>query len=324
MPTPHVNAGEDEKRTSVRLERFIRSASLELNVSALDRLPPVTDQPPEEAARVRIADPSQLTVAEIEALFSGFGSRFGMVAFETGHTVFSGQHPLCRMGAQLRDVIPSRWPVFSSSDEVDGTTKIRDVADPNLKSRSLSSQAMAAHQDGWLSLRGKPGILAVTGLWAENAPVESAATFSQNMLRLALELLRSDEAAFAALLADDAVSIVGRSGEIAAISPVLFLGPGNRTQTFYRGSNDEYQVIPGTNDPANRRAVDFLNCFVSPGANGSVFSRLDRPGRGLLLNNRHCVHGRTRFTDGEAPGQKRVIASKWWASDDEHRTLVWD
>jgi hypothetical protein len=223
------------------------------------------------------------------------------------------------MGSQLREVIPAKWPVQNSSDGQDGTTKIRDVGAANQQSRSLTNQAMAAHQDGWLSMRG---VLAVTGLWADSVPVERAATYSQNIVRLSLDLRRTDEEAFMRLFAEDAVKVVDRSGEAVAVSAVLFLENG-RTQAFFRASNDEYDVVPGADDHATGRAIEFLNAHTSFGANGSVFTYLDRRGRGLLLNNHHCIHGRTAFLDGEAQQQKRVIASKWWASDDQYRDVVW-
>jgi len=307
---------------SARVERFIVQMARELRVVDLTSLPIVSDQPPLEAVRVSIEDPSRLTLRETSALAAGFNGRFAMVAFECRDTEFHGAHPLTLIGEQLREFIPTRWGVISAPFEPDGTTKIRDVGDPNPPSRTLTSEAMAAHQDGWLSLRSKPGVIAVTGLWADTVGIEPAATFSQNTLRLSLELLKSDEAAFAALFADDAVKIVDRSGKVAVIAPVLTIGPGGGPQVFFRGRNDEYDVLPGANDAATRRAIEFLSAFTSFGSNGSVFTHLDRRGRGLLLNNRHCIHGRTAFRDGAAPHQKRVIASKWWTSDDD-QALVW-
>ena len=309
---------------SDRAASFLAIASRELQVADLKLLPSISDQPPVEAERVVIVDPSRLTAAEMIALIKGFNSRFAMVAFECRHTEFDGDHPLLMIGSQLRGALPTNWPVYSSSCEADGTTKIRNIEKAKQPSRSLTNQAMAAHQDGWLSLQGfERGVLAVTGLCAENGGVEVAATFSQNIVRLSLELWRTDQEAFIALFADDAVKIVDRYGKVMALSSVLSVIHG-RIQAFFRERNDEYEVFPGKDGKDILRAIEFLNAHASFGSNGSVFTYMDRRGRGLLLNNRHCVHGRTAFKDGEAQHQKRIIASKWWASDDEHRNLVWD
>ncbi|PDP87143.1 hypothetical protein CQJ94_13365 [Glycomyces fuscus] len=244
-----------------------------------------------------------------------------MVAFECRRTApDDGVHPLARIGEQLRDHIPARWPVTNRSDGPDGTTKIHDTGTPQ-DSRSLTSLGMAAHQDGWLSLRG---VLSVTGLWADSAPLHAASTYGQNIVRLALDLRSRDEEAFTSLFADDAVTIRRtRDGAVVAVSPVLYTKNG-WTYSFFREPNDEYEVTSGSHDPAAARAVDFLVSRSHFGANGSAFTRLDRPGRGLIFNNRHCIHGRTSFTDDRSSGRKRVIASKWWICDPEYRSLVWD
>jgi hypothetical protein len=67
--------------------------------------------------------------------------------------------------------------------------------------------------------------------------------------------------------------------------------------------------------------VGFLIEHTRPGAPGSTYTRLDRPGRGFLLDNHQCVHGRTAFVDAE--GQKRVIASKWWTGEDRYKHIRW-
>jgi hypothetical protein len=287
-------------------------------------LPRVTECPPVEAERVMINDPSRPSAAELATLARVFRSRFALVAFECNRTDVEGGHPLVMIGEHLSQLIPTKWPVASSPAKRRQITEIRDVGVTGQSSRSLTSEAMAAHQDGWLSLRGEDrGALAVTGLWADSTPVESAATFSQNIVLLALDLWRQDEAAFASLFADDSVKIVDRSGKAMALSPVLFLKFGV-LHSFYRGHNDEFDVMPGGSDPANARAIEFLNAHSAFGSNGTAFTHLDRRGRGLLLNNRHCIHGRTAFRDGAAADQKRVIASKWWASHDEHRDLIWE
>lgn len=308
-----------------RSTAFLAVLARELGVRHLEALARSTDQPAIEATRVTIADPSQPTESEVAELANGFNSRFAMVAFECHSLERQRAHPLLQIGSHLKGRIPTTWPVLSSPPHPDGTTKIRDIGRAGQVSRSLTNQAMAAHQDGWLSMRGKePGILAVTGLCADSVGVASAATFSQNIVRLALDLWHSDERAFASLFADEAVTIVDRAGTIVAAGPVLAVTTRGRTQAFFRERNDEYDVRPGTNDAANAAAIEFLNAHASFGAAGSTFTYLDRPGRGLLLNNRHCIHGRTPFRDGDGPDQKRVIASKWWATDDEYQDLVWE
>jgi hypothetical protein len=312
-----------EESLSTRSAGFLATAARQLRVADLSSLTFIVDQPPVEAERVFIDDPCQPTPCEISALANGFNSRFAMVAFECRRTEFDGDHPLLKLGWHLREVIAAKWPVRSSPNGPDCTTKIQDIGAMNQPSRSLTSQPMAAHQDGWLSLRDtERGVLAVTGLWTDSAAVECAATFSQNIVRLSLDLWRTDEEAFVALFAEDAVKIVDRAGVVVALSPVLSVNKG-RIHAFFRGRDDEYDVLPGSNAKANARAIDFLNAYTSFGSGGSAFTYLDRRGRGLLLNNRQCIHGRTAFRDGDEPAQKRVIAAKWWTSDDDYKDLVW-
>jgi hypothetical protein len=309
---------------SDRATAFLEVARRELWLDDLDDPPPVSELPAVEAERVLIADPAQPTEEEREALSRAFRSRFAMAAFECVKTQVEGDHPLVLLGAGLYPLLPTKWPIARSPERRSVVTEIRDIGVANQGSRSLTNEAMAAHQDGWLSLHDEDrGALAVTSLWADSVPEESAATFSQNIVLLALDLRQRDPAAFVSLFADDAVRIVDRAGETAAQSPVLFLKRGV-LHSFYRGANDEYDVRPGGNEPAATRAIEFLNSHTGFGANGSIYTRLDRAGRGLFLNNRYCVHGRTAFRDGNTPQNKRIIASKWWASHDEDRDLSWE
>ncbi|MFD0772356.1 hypothetical protein ACFQZ2_00275 [Streptomonospora algeriensis] len=300
---------------------FLKALQKEWRTEDLDSLPGSAGEPAAELPRVKIADPAALTEDEIDALGEAFGSRFGMVAFECERTTSAdGVHPLVRLGEQIRDVVPTRWAITNPSDGPDGTVKIHDVGTPQT-SRSLTSLGMAAHQDGWLSMRG---VLSVTGLWTDEAPLRAACTYGQNIVRLALDLRREDEEAFQSLFMDDAVTVRRlMDGAVVATSPVLYSKNG-WTYSFFREPNDEYEIASGSQSAAASRAVDFLVSRSYFGSEGSAYTKLDRPGRGLIFNNRHCVHGRTAFTDDDPAGKKRIIASKWWVSDPEYRTLVWE
>jgi hypothetical protein len=306
-----------DARRAVGAEEFLAVASAHLGTD-VRTLPMATEEPAVEAQRVVIEDPYRLTADEIDALATGFHSRFGVVAFECrAHDVRDDTHPLIHIGAQLRDRMSCRWPVVNWEDVADGTTKIFDVGPEEGKPRALSNQALAAHQDGWLSL---PGVLAVTGLCADSAPSVAAVTYMQNVVRLALDLWRIDEPAFARLFDADAVAVVRRSDGERWTFAVLGVSDG-RPRAFFRAPNDEFDVLPGRPDPDLTRAMEFLIKHTGPDAPGSTYTRLDRPGRGFLLDNYQCVHGRTAFFDGN--GQKRVIASKWWASDDQYKDIRW-
>lgn len=306
-----------EVRCAVSADEFLAVASTRLGVDP-GSLPIATQEPAVEAPRVVIEDPYQLTSDEVDALAAGFHSRFGMVAFEfRPDSVPLGRHQLIHIGSQLRDRVPCRWPVDNWEDVADGTTKICDAGDPEGAPRALSTQALAAHQDGWLSLAG---VLSVTGLCADSAPSVAAVTYTQNVIRLALALWRVDERAFTRLFAADAVAVVRRSDGARWTFPVLNVRHGYPTG-FFRAPNDEFDVFAGRDDPHLVRAVGFFIEHTRPGAPGSTYTRLDRPGRGFLLDNYQCVHGRTAFVDAE--GQKRVIASKWWASDDRYKDIRW-
>ncbi len=304
-----------------RASAFLEALQEEWQTEEIPSLSISDREPAVELSRVKIADPMDLTDSEVEELTSAFNSRFGMVAFECERVASDGGlHPLARIGERLREHIPARWAVDNRSDGPDGTTKIHDLGTPQ-DSRSLTSLGMAAHQDGWLSLRG---VLSVTGLWADSAPLHAASTYGQNIVRLALELRGRDEEAFHSLFVDDAVTIRRTKDDtVVATSPVLYTKNG-WTYSFFREPNDEYEVGSRSQHPAASRAIDFLIAHSHFGAHGSAFTKLDRAGRGLIFNNRHCIHGRTAFTDDQKSGKKRIIASKWWICDPEYRSLVWD
>ncbi|WP_435109846.1 hypothetical protein [Nocardiopsis synnemataformans] len=303
-----------------RASTFLKALQQELRTDDLLSLSSTAEEPAVELPRVRIADPTALTNAEITAFSQAFVSRSGMVAFECERTTSDdGVHPLVRLGEQIREHVPTYWAVANPSDGPDGTTKIHDTGTPQ-ESRSLTSLGMAAHQDGWLSL---PGVLSVTGLWADAAPLHAASTYGQNIVRLALDLWRRDEEAFQSLFTDDAIVIRRTAdGSVVATSPVLYTKNG-WTHSFFREPNDEYEISGGSREPAAIRAFEFLASRSHFGSKGSAFTKLDRTGRGLVFNNRHCIHGRTAFTDDQSAGKKRVIASKWWISDPEHKNRSW-
>jgi hypothetical protein len=302
---------------AVSAEEFLAAASVHIGAD-LRTLPMATEEPAVEATRVVVEDPRNLTAEEANALKVGFHSRFGVVAFECrSYDIREDDHPLIHIGARLRDLVPSRWPVANWEDVPDGTTKIFDTGPRDGAPRALSNQALAAHQDGWLSL---PGVLAVTGLCADSAPSVAAATYVQNVVRVALDLWRRDERAFAQLADPEAVAVVRSADRKRWTFPVLGVSDARPT-AFFRAPNDEFDILPGRADPDLARAVEFLMEHAGPDAPGSTYTRLDRPGRGFLLDNYQCVHGRTAFVD--ADGHKRVIASKWWASDDQYKGVRW-
>lgn len=308
-----------QTQLSEKAEAFLEALKVEWQVDHISSASENRGAPAVELSRIVIDDPTELSLTEINAVAEAFGSRYATVALECKQTATGdGVHPLVHLGEQLSTHIPARWPVTNQSDGPDGTVKIHDVGTQQ-DSRSLSSLGMAAHQDGWLSLRG---VLSVTGLWADSVPARTAATYSTNVVHIALDLRSQDAEAFVGLFADDAIVVRRASDDsIVATSPVLYLRNG-WTYSFFREPNDEFIVSAG-NESA-RTGIDFLSERVAFGSPGSAFTYLDKPGRALLLNNRHCVHGRTSFTDDLSVGRKRVIASKWWICDPEDRSLVWD
>ncbi|MGW4210337.1 hypothetical protein ACWEIJ_20275 [Lentzea sp. NPDC004789] len=310
---------DTEPNQATLAQEFLAATAAHLGVDDLRDLPLVSELPPAEARRVRVEDPRNPTPDELDALAAGFHSRFGMVAFECATYDVGDVHPLIHLGDRLRDRMPCRWPIDNFEDVADRTTKIRDTGPDEGKPRALSNQALAAHQDGWLSLRG---VIAVTGLCADSAPPSAAVTYSQNVVRLGLDLWRRDEPAFTRLFAPGAVVVVRRSDGLRHSSPVLEVHDG-QPRGFFRGVNDEFDVLPGDDDPATGRAVAFMIEHTGEDAPGSCFTRLDRPGRGFLLDNRQCVHGRTAFVDGDEQHEKRVIASKWWAAEDRYKDVHW-
>jgi hypothetical protein len=274
-----------------------------LAVPAVRDLPMAISAPAVEATPVAIDDPYSLRLNEITELREAFSQRHQCVVFNCRLTAIRWPHPLIALARQLRDVLPVRWSLYLGGDSADGTAKIR--ADGAVGG---TNEAQTAHQDG--SLAG--GEACTIGFWTESAPLTPAATFSQNVVRIAIDLSRLDEEAFLELFADDAISIVDHTQGEAAQAPILFASDG-RAQVVYRAPGKRWQVRPANSRPAAIRGFEFLREHTLFGSPGSCHTYFDRPGRGLLLNNEQCVHARTAFVDD--PSHKRVIASKTWTRD---------
>jgi hypothetical protein len=157
-------------------------------------------------------------------------------------------------------------------------------------------------------------------LYADSAPLWGGYTYFQNVVKLSLHLALADGPAFETLFLPDAMTALRPRGKgaIKVTTPVLFINEHGNPQVFFRVSTGEYKISWRPDCPALERAANFLNHHAKPFAPGSSFVHLDRRGAGILVRNGWVVHGRTPFIDGTGPGERRVLARKWFMTAARH------
>jgi hypothetical protein len=283
---------------------------------ALARLEPFWSKEPGQFGTVEIVDPTRLTDREKAALSAGLSGPAGTVVFQSQHLAQDGEiHPLTEIGHQLH---LHGQPLLKKSLEnvdADGTAKIFSRGHDWI-AESESDRVLDAHQDG-VSIFG---VLAVTGLWTESAPKVSATTFTQNLVRSSAYLRDADPDAFNAMFSTDAI-VVERLKDGATIRHPMFYVRHGFPAVLYRSPGEHYRVNTGATGAAGARALDFIQSEVTIGAANSVAVQLDTPGKGVLFNNRECVHGRTAFADG--PDQIRKLSGAWWVTRSKDVDVSW-
>ncbi len=293
--------------------RFCEALASALGVTSLGEVPAVTHEPPVRLPRVAIDDPYALTTAEKQAIADGFASRFAAVGLQCDPTAsaWGTRHPLIALGEQLSDVLPciQRMPYAVQAE--DGTGKLKDDGDPVVLARS--NRAIPAHQDGLSSGASTK----LVGLWADSAAALNPRTFTQNLLRVIIDLRNADEEAFGVLFAADAVTIRRKVDGFTIVSSVLLLDHNGVPRVFFRTPGPEYDVIPAA-PRAAKLAVDYLISYSRIDAPGSAHIELAPPGSGLLFDNHVNVHGRTSFQNGRHANEARLLAvAAWTDSMDE-------
>ncbi|HEU5155791.1 MAG TPA: TauD/TfdA family dioxygenase [Streptosporangiaceae bacterium] len=234
------------------------------------------------------------------------------------------RHPLLALADQLSKLIPLGYPVDHPMEghpealrrfgAPDGTLKLYNL--PILpevdkyKEQAETSEMFAAHNDGL----GYAGLISNSIIALDSAPLWGGFTYFQNLVQIAPVLAKDDPEAFEALFLPDAITALRPRGKgaIKVIGPVLFLGRDGEAQCFFRIDSGEY-VMSWRNHPALNRARVILHELCAPYGPSSQFVHLMRAGELVLINNKHVVHGRTRFID-PATDQGRVLARKWFVA----------
>jgi len=199
----------------------------------------------------------------------------------------------------------------------DGTLKIYDLdtkdARFGYREQAETSEMFSAHNDGL----GYAGAVEAVAFYMDSSPLWGGYTYFQNLIRLAIDLMRIDEEAFRALFLPNAITAIRPTGKgaIKVTSPALFLNPFRRPQCFYRVSTGEYQITWRDDSPALYRARRFLDGHTHPFAPGSAFVNFTAPGHCCFVRNEAVVHGRTPFLDLATLGRRRVLARKWFMRD---------
>jgi hypothetical protein len=266
------------------------------------------------------------------ALANAYWGEHGVAHFLVLNPTDKGvrSHPLLELAQQLSDVIPLKHPVdhpmeghreaVSRFGPPDGTLKIYDLetkdGSTGYREQAETAEMFDAHNDGL----GYGGAVEVFALYADSCPLSGGYTYFQNIISLALHLAHTDRDAFTSLFLPDAITALRPRGKgaIKVTTPVLFLNEHGRPHVFFRLPTGEYRITWRRGLPPLDRAATFLSTHAQPFAPGSTFIHLSRVGGGCFARNECVVHGRTPFIDGKRPGERRVLARKWFMSAAHH------
>jgi hypothetical protein len=293
---------------------FIEAALPAYGVRDLADLPPLDEQPATALVPVSLRASDELSPEETRALVDGFRSA-GVVAFSVPARG-SDRHPLLGVGAALDGPLPLSHPLTHPTEDnpqarevlgpPDGTTKIFDMGDDGRALSQAGQEELAGHFDG----AGRGGAVVVFGLYVDSAPRTPAVNFFQDLVRVALELARSDAEAFTSLFYPTAMAQWRRSMWLT--NPILFVSEAGEPQVFFRVRDPQDDVYLRADTPGLERARDHLETYSQAHAPGSTYVALDRAGLGVFVDNRRVVHGRTGYTNAVDTGERRVLARKWW------------
>lgn len=310
---------------------FIESVLSELEVRSASDIGEIIRRPAVPIKPVVVADYQNLSITEKNSLIESYHGEFGTAYFvvENPDAPPNLQHPIFDMAEQLVQELNLQHPIdhpmevhpeaIARFGEPDGTLRLYDL--PKEKSTGYREQAetsglFAAHNDGL----GYAGTVQTAFMYLNESPIWGGYTYFSNIVRLAMDLLHTDENAFRSLFLPNAITAIRKRGKgaIKVTSPVLYLDNKTKPHVFFRVSSGEYEIYWRNNIPALDRAMRFLNYHASPFAPGSGFVDFSKKGHGCIMRNRDIVHGRTEFIDGEEKNKKRVLARKWYMTDEIH------
>lgn len=313
-------------------DMFVAEALAAAGYANLKDVPDPTTRFAAPLPPVLVSDYRRLSPQDIDAIADAYLGEHGVAHFIVLNPGDAPEHshPLLELASQLADAIPLKYPVTHPMEghrealgrfgPADGTLKIYnlDMKDgkTGYREQAETAEMFDAHNDGL----GYGGAVEVFALYADSAPLWGGYTYFQNMIGLSLRLALADPEAFATLFLPDAITALRPRGKgaIKVTTPVLFVNEHAQPQVFFRVSTGEYQITWRPGLPALDRAAEFFGYHTKPFAPGSTFVHLDRRGAGCLTRNQWVVHGRTPFIDGTRPGERRVLARKWFMSAPEH------
>jgi hypothetical protein len=304
---------------------FIDRSVISLGISRLSDLPPFSKEPPTPISPILIRDFRHVTTEERGALTKAFYGRYGVAYFIVMNPDSKAEfgHPLIDLSRQLSGTLPLSFPISHPGEadptacalfgQSDSTLKVFQRSDQD---NSKETKELHMHQDGV----GSGGSVVVIALYCDSAPLWGGFTCFQNAVCLVLELARQDMEAFESLFYPTALTVIRRRGRNAlkVTGPVLYLNSEHKPQAFLRATGGDYEMLWLEKEALTRARV-FLTPYLKPFATGTGFVQFAIPGQGCFVHNRIVLHGRTRFTDG--PGQKRVLARKWFADTAENAEL---
>lgn len=333
--TPASNTVDPASREQAfveQSEQFTELALSECGAGTLADLAPVADVPAHDLRPVVVEDYRHLTESQRAALCDAYRSQWGVAYFIVTNPCVPprGAHPLFDITEQLADdlhlVHPLSHPLEGHPEAVsrfgpaDGTVKIYDLPGrggaAGYREVAETAEMFHMHHDGL----GSGGTVETTVLYADSGPLWGGFTYFLNVVRLSLELARTDPSAFRSLFLPDALTIIRPRGKgaIKVTTPVLFVNELGRPQSFFRLSSGEYSVTWKEGIPDLDRASRFLFQHSRPFAPGSSFLHFTARGHGCLVRNAQVAHGRTGFIDSPALGQARILSRKWYMSGFAH------
>lgn len=268
-------------------------------------------RPASEIVPIAVENAASIQEQEQQAIEEQWHSFSGAAAVATRIESVDRSHALTILGDSLPPAVPC-MKAIANEYRPDGTGVIEDRGAWPRGSLSLTAAAVSAHQDG---IRQNE-LIAVTGLMCEVASASPCLTYVQNVAALALELGHFDSDLAMSLCEDGALTVINNATGEAFSRPVVRVTTGNQPQVFFRSPCPEYNVRTPRGQRDIARAVDFLIEYTRFGSPGSSYIALDHPGKGIFLNNRICVHGRTPFLDPQTGAGRRVAVRYWTDRED--------
>jgi hypothetical protein len=328
----NIDSASREQKFVHQSEQFTELALSACGVGSLPDLASVADAPAHCLHPVVVEDYQNLTEGHRAALRDAYHSEWGVAYFIVTNPDVPprGSHPLFDITEQLAEdlhlVHPLPHPLEGHPEAVnrfgpaDGTVKIYDLpgrgGEAGYREVAETAEIFHMHHDGL----GSGGTVETAVLYADSSPLWGGFTFFLNVVRLSLELARSDPAAFRSLFLPDALTIIRPRGKgaIKVTTPVLFVNELERPQSFFRVASGEYTVNWKEGHPGLDRARRFLLRHSQPFAPGSSFLHFSDKGHGCLIRNAQVAHGRTGFIDNPAMERARLLSRKWYMSGFNH------